>query len=239
MFGWRKRIGFISPTVMEVIPQDFYRIAPEGVGLVGVTCNIDDWKAEEYDKALEIALKMGDYLASRNVDFIIHSGVPLVASRGKGFDRELTDAIQERTGIPTIQTVHAAMQAMEHLNMKKIALASPYPDETQEWVAQFLNDYGFDVVKKASMKLGFKECQDIPWQSIYHFAGQVVREAPEIDGLYMPCPQWPILDAIEWIERDFKKPVVAADPADFWAAFKALGIREPISGYGQLLDAPR
>ena len=50
MFGWRKRIGYITPTVMEVVPYEFYRFAPEGVGLVGVTCNIDDWGPEEFEK---------------------------------------------------------------------------------------------------------------------------------------------------------------------------------------------
>ena len=28
MFGWRKRIGYIGPTVMEVVPYEFYRFAP-------------------------------------------------------------------------------------------------------------------------------------------------------------------------------------------------------------------
>ena len=43
MFGWRKRIGVISPTVIEMTGYSFYNYAPEGVGLVGVTCNIDAW----------------------------------------------------------------------------------------------------------------------------------------------------------------------------------------------------
>jgi hypothetical protein len=47
MFGWRARIGYISPTVMEVLPFEFYRFAPDGVGLVGMTCGIDDWRYGE------------------------------------------------------------------------------------------------------------------------------------------------------------------------------------------------
>ena len=52
MFGARKRIGYISPSVLEVVPFDFYRFAPDGVGLVGVTCNIDDWTQAHFDRAL-------------------------------------------------------------------------------------------------------------------------------------------------------------------------------------------
>lgn len=59
MFGWRKRIGFISPTVIEVIPYDFYRFAPDGVGLVGVTCNIEGWANDQYDIALATVGRLG------------------------------------------------------------------------------------------------------------------------------------------------------------------------------------
>ena len=30
-FGWRRRIGYITPTVIEVVAYDFYRFAPDGV----------------------------------------------------------------------------------------------------------------------------------------------------------------------------------------------------------------
>ncbi|MGH7825372.1 MAG: hypothetical protein ACREQ7_09380 [Candidatus Binatia bacterium] len=33
MFGYRARIGYISPSVIELNAYDFYRIVPKGVGL--------------------------------------------------------------------------------------------------------------------------------------------------------------------------------------------------------------
>ena len=58
MFGWRARIGYISPTVMEVLPFEFYQFAPDGVGLVGMTCAIDDWRPEEFEKGLADVAKL-------------------------------------------------------------------------------------------------------------------------------------------------------------------------------------
>ena len=52
MFGSRKRIGYIAPTVIEVVAYEFYRFAPEGIGITGVTCSIDDWRPEEFEKGL-------------------------------------------------------------------------------------------------------------------------------------------------------------------------------------------
>jgi len=40
MFGWRARIGYLCPSVFEMIAYDFYRIVPPGVGLIGVTCMV-------------------------------------------------------------------------------------------------------------------------------------------------------------------------------------------------------
>ena len=65
MFGWRRRIGYITPTVMEVVAYDFYRFAPDGVGLVGVTCGIDDWRPEEFEKGLAQVNHFAAYLGSR------------------------------------------------------------------------------------------------------------------------------------------------------------------------------
>jgi hypothetical protein len=44
MFGYRARIGYISPSVMELNGYDFYRIVPEGVGLIAVTCMVEAGK---------------------------------------------------------------------------------------------------------------------------------------------------------------------------------------------------
>jgi maleate isomerase len=235
MFGWRKRIGFISPSVLEVIPYDFYRLAPEGIGLVGVTCNIEGWADDQYESALGTVDRLATYLASRQVDFIIHSGAPLVVSRGKGFDLELIERIKNLTGIPATTTVRAAIDGLHHLGIKSLVLASPFPEELNRRVADFLSAYGFSVRHTATLNVGFKELQNVPPSVIYRFASEAAAAAPEADGVYMPCPQWPVADVVDILERDIRKPVVASDPADFWSAFRELAIRDPIRGYGRLL----
>jgi hypothetical protein len=52
-FGQRARIGYLCPSVFEMITYDFYRIAPAGVGMLGVTCMIDGWASEAYKDCLE------------------------------------------------------------------------------------------------------------------------------------------------------------------------------------------
>ena len=130
MFGWRKRIGYIGPTVMEVVPYEFYKFAPDGVGLVGVTCNIDDWSLEWFDKALAQVAAAAAYLGSRGVNFVVHGGGPLVVARGKGFDEIIINDIEKAAGVRATTGVRAAMEALRHVGARRIAIASPYPERT-------------------------------------------------------------------------------------------------------------
>ena len=52
LFGSRARIGFISPSVIELRGYDFYRIVPKGVGMIAVTCMVEGWKDDAYKDAL-------------------------------------------------------------------------------------------------------------------------------------------------------------------------------------------
>jgi maleate cis-trans isomerase len=234
-FGWRGRIGFISPTVVEVKAWDFYRIAPPGLGFVGVTCSIEGWSQEQYDAGLAQVEQAATYLGSRKVDFIVQGGAPLVMSRGVAFDGELTARMQGLSGVPAITTVRAAIDAMRHLGLQRIALATPYPPSQNEKTAAYFQASGFDVVYQATLDLPFKEIQDVSPARIYRFIGDVARAGHRVDGIYMPCPQWSVCDVIDVAERDTGLPIVAGVTAEFWASFRALGIRDGIRGYGRLL----
>jgi len=98
MFGYRARIGYISPSVIELNAYDFYRIVPQGVGLIAVACMVEGWKEDAYKRALSQVETCARELARRSCDFVIHGGAPLVLSQGKGFETKLLAQLQEIIG---------------------------------------------------------------------------------------------------------------------------------------------
>jgi hypothetical protein len=59
------------------------------------------WSRENFQQpVLEPIVTAVKYLASRNVDYIIHTGMPVVTTRGNGFEDELLKQIEEVTGLP-------------------------------------------------------------------------------------------------------------------------------------------
>jgi maleate cis-trans isomerase len=235
MFGWRKRIGYIGPTVMEVVPYEFYRFAPDGVGLVGVTCNIDDWSQEFFDKALAQVTTAAAYLGSRGVDFILHGGGPLVVARGKGYEEIIVKDIEAVAKVPASTGVRAAMEALRHVGARRVAIASPYPERHNVALSAYLTAQGFEIARAEGADVPFKELQNVKPADIRTFASEVLARAGKCDALYLPCPQWQAAQTVDALERDSGIPVVAYSHASFFVAFKALGIKDQISGHGRLL----
>jgi maleate cis-trans isomerase len=98
MDGWRARIGNISPTACaEILPYEFYRVAPEGVTFVSTNLVIRDARESsqveaswhKFDTAFE------DLLHTR-VDHITLSGAPLVLANGVERHRELLQEFRNR-----------------------------------------------------------------------------------------------------------------------------------------------
>lgn len=235
MFGWRKRIGYIGPTVMEVVPYEFYRFAPDGVGLVGVTCNIDDWSQSYFDQALAQVTTAAAYLGSRGVDFIIHGGGPLVVARGKGYEEIIVKNIETVAKVPATTGVRAAMESLRHVGARRVAIASPYPERHNAALASYLAAHGFDIVRAEGKGVPFKSLQSVPPAEILRFAKDVLARTQDCEALYLPCPQWQAGQIVETFEVDCGLPAIAYTHASFFAAFRTLGLKDKIRGHGRLL----
>ena len=55
--------------------------------------------------------------------------------------------------------------------------------------------------------------------------------------MFLSCTDWRALETVDRLEKNLGKPVVTANQATIWAAFRTLGITEPIKGYGRLMES--
>ncbi len=235
-FGWRKRIGLLSPTVIETAAYDFFRVAPDGVSLCATTSNIEHWNTDNFQKhVIEPLVGSVKYLASRHVDYIVHTGMPVVTTRGKGFEEEIVKLINDATGLPATTSIRSAIRALAHLGIRNVAVVSPYPAELHRSAVTFLQASGFKVVADHSKDVVFKKLQDVTPGHIAAVTERLLRSAPTANGVYIPCNQWSGADAAPLIEQACGIPVVTGAHADYWEAFRSLGIDDPIAGHGRLM----
>ena len=231
MFGYRARIGYISPSVIELNAYDFYRIVPDGVGLIAVACMVGGWKEEAYKQSLSQVEACAKELGRRSCDFIIHGGAPLVLAQGKGFEANLLETLQRLTGVPCTTSVVAAMDAFRDLSASRLAVVDPYPAGLNDKMVKYLGDWGFEVASVVS----FTESSVVSIADIYRAAKKAVKEAKNATAIFIPCANFPVVDVIEDIETDLGLPVISNITSQLYVAFKKIGMREKINGYGKLM----
>jgi maleate cis-trans isomerase len=62
-------------------------------------------------------------------------------------------------------------------------------------------------------------------------------KAKGADAIYMLGSGWRTLNIIEMLEQDLQVPVVHPVPARVWEIQKRLYVRQPVKGFGRLLEA--
>ena len=68
------------------------------------------------------------------------------------------------------------------------------------------------------------------------FATRACR--PQADALLCSCTAWRSVEAVEALERRTGKPVVTSNQATIWMALGAIGVTEPVRGFGRLFERP-
>lgn len=242
MYGWRARIGHVSPAILDTSAEECRKLLPPGVLHVGLSISmpIQRLSQEQVDRAFSMLVEAARRLADEEADVIISGGGPVTAGRGPTVDEQLLEAMRNATGRPCVTANRAVVDSLHLLKMRRIALVSPFVEARNNEIGAYMAACGVEVVQYRG--LGLARNIDIARQPSwvpYQMARDLVRQAPDVDGVYIACPRWPVVDIIEALEADTRKPVVAAAAAMMWAGMRLLGIGDPPRGYGRLIESLR
>lgn len=235
-YGWRGRIGLIIPSTNTINEPEFQRMAPEGVTIhTGRATSLGPFSEEYFVRLAETGLDQATLLGTAEVDVLAYG----CTSGSIVYPMEkLVPALRSRVGVPVVATAGAVVAALQALGIRRVAVATPYPDFINEAERRFLEGHGFAVTSVLGLRLG--ETQEerraigrVPPQHVYRLARQADRA--DAEAIFVSCTNLATLDMIERIEADTGKPVVTSNQACFWACLRLLGIPDAIPGFGRLL----
>lgn len=239
MYGWRRRIGYISPTAIEVAAYDYYGTVPNGFGLANYTCNMTSWEASQRTQALDKVAGAAKHMASRRVDFICHSDLALTSMEtDPRFGQSLAERIRDDTGTPATTSADAALLALASLSISSIAVVSPHPAEVHAACIRFFESCDIRVPVSCSLERDFKLTHTVSPAELYDSVRKSFKSGMgQIDGIYIASPQLPSREVVEHLEADIGVPVIGEAASLWWAAFSALGVSERFAGSGKLLGS--
>jgi maleate cis-trans isomerase len=124
------------------------------------------------------------------------------------------------------------LQALEHLRVYKVALGTPYAEDTSLKGKAHLEAHGLQVVGFGRLDHVQNIYDETP-ERAYALARQV--DTPEAEAVFLSGTGLPTLPVLNMLEQDLGKPVFSSATAMMWQALRVAGVRHAISGYGHLL----
>jgi maleate isomerase len=236
MYGWRAKIGRISPSPETVGAEEWRRSMPDGVCLVETRTLVHDVTVEGLAEAVTQVERAALELASAEVDLILQAGTAIAFFRGLGHDAELSRRIAAATGIRATTSLTAVVEALRALGIRRPAIATSYIADIDARLKDVLEKSGFEVA--AIKGMGIQKSIDmgkVKPEETYRLAQDVARSAPGADGILVSCGNLRSFEAIEPLETDTGLPVVTSNQAGLWQALRLVGVNEHLPNLGRLL----
>ena len=237
MYGWRARIGRISPSPETAGAEEWRRSLPEGVCLVETRMLIHDVTAEGLAKMIEQVERAALELASARVDVILQAGTAAAFFRGLGHDLDLIRRITDATKIQATTTLTAVVDALGTLGIRRPAIATPYIPEMDAKLVEVLAASGFQTagIKGLGLRRSI-DMGDLGPEAAYRLGRDVIRAARNPDGILISCGNFRTFEIIQQLETDSGLPVVTSNQAGLWRALRLAGVQDRIDGLGRLLE---
>nr|WP_130346114.1 Asp/Glu racemase [Herbihabitans rhizosphaerae] len=216
-------VGVVAPFDFA-LDRELWRWAPDDVSLymtrlpfVPVPVTVEMATALSNRKRVKRATK--DVLAPEPhvVAYACASGSFVGGAIGeRRLRRTMIDA-----GAPAATTPSGGLiDALELLNLRRIAVVTPYIDSVTQRLLDFLGEYGVEVVSSVGLGL-----LDHIWKVGYAEVMQAATavDVPEAEGLFISCTNVPTYDIIAPLERMLGKPVLTANQVTIWSALRSMG----------------
>ena len=235
-YGWRARIGLIVPSPNTVTETEFWRMAPEGVSIHTTRLL---YRADEIDDPVadmeQFLPQTLEELRGLEVDIVAYA---CTASALKTPHEETQGEVAKGVGRPAVTTMGTILEAFKALDVTRIAVGSPYPEEVNKAERKYFESQGLTVTADEGVIL-FEAQQRLRHMNLVTEADveELAKhiDSPDAEAIFLSCGDMATLGIVDKLEKALEKPVVTSVQATFWGALRVAGIDDRIDGCGTLL----
>ena len=228
------RIGLIIPSSNRLTEPQFNRYAPPGVDIHVTRLRMTGKFRKPLNELKRSLVEASEALSDVKPGVIVFHCTANSMENGLSHEAAIVEIIQQASGCPTLTTAQAITEAFTYFGIKKLVLISPYVKETNEHEVRYLNEAGYTVLHELGLGLetqGYSAVTPGEWKNI-------VKEnaRADADGYFLSCTNTRMIEAIDAVEREMKKPVVSSNQATLWACLKRLGVAHSDKRLGRLFQ---
>lgn len=234
--SWRGTVGVVKPTHRPGSLEDFIRLLPKGIGVVPVYLGIKSGTEKEFMDVMGSIKEKVDELAALGVDLIHPEGAPPFMIRGYQGEADIIAEMEQKHGKPVFTSGTSQVEALKALGVSKILGITYFTGDINRKYARYFEEAGFEVLAMEGIPVPFSDVTSLSPYEIYAFIKKEFLRHPDADGVYLLGSAWHALDIVSLLEQDLQVPVLHPVPARVWATQKRLRVRQPVTGFGRLLE---
>jgi maleate isomerase len=241
--GHRAKVGILVPATNTIVEPELAAMQPPGVtNHVSRMGRIkrDMADLEQYRKVLGSSLDMEqaiDVLAACEPDIVVHGHSLDSFALGLEGARNLQQRMESAFGgTPVVIPSIALLTALQTIGSpRSLGILTPYMQPGDEACAAFFTAQGYRVAAIKGLR------HPSPLHIATATAGELDRAVDEINVAEVDCivkvgTNSAIARLVPGMERRIGKPVLAVNTVIYWAALRRLGIADPLTGYGSLVE---
>lgn len=235
-YGWRGRVGLISPSTNTTLEPEFWRMAPEGISIHVARVHQAGRQGDpaSYRRMADGIANASMLLATAEVDVVAFGCTSCTYFVPPA---EIHATMASQLACPGVLTAEAVVEALRAIDVSRVALVGPRTELVMRKEVEFLAANGFDAVSLGFLGLGATEEERryigrVPPEALYRLVMDADRA--EAQAVFVSCTQMPTLAMIDRLEAELGKPVITSNQATFWNCLREIGFRAPIAGCGEL-----
>jgi maleate isomerase len=239
--GYRQKFGVLGPSTNTIVQPDFDDLRPRGVtnhySRIVIPNNpvTDDAGFLRLVHSInESTVAAVDVLKSCEMDYLVMGMSAATFWDGRAGAEKYLAMMRERAGVGVSCGSFATEAALNVYKVKRIAFMSPYFPVANAQVRRFFEDCGFTVVRDLCLRRPSPVL-------IAHATDEQCRAAlreldgDDVDAIVQVGTNLSMIRLAAAAELFLGKPVIAINTATYWHALRAVGIKDQIDGFGDLM----
>jgi maleate isomerase len=130
--------------------------------------------------------------------------------------------------------------SLEALGVRKVSVCAATSAEITQHAIRYLTNKGVDV--RGHESVSFSHANEGFRISPWELYGNIVKfywHCPDVEAIFIADGCFRTLEMLATLENDIGIPVVTKVPTNMYNCLKIAGIKDPIPGFGRLLERSR
>ncbi len=172
-----------------------------------------------------------DILPGEKVDCVVYGCTSGTIAAGYDSIRNKIKKAKPEAEVTTPST--SSIKALKKLNIKKIAVFTPYPKKLNDEVIEFFKKESFEITSNSYFDIESDiDIGKVDPEYLYEVLSKMDLNGAE--ALFVSCTALPVLAIIDKLEKKLDKIVLSSNQTLIWDTLEKIGKNSSINGFGKL-----